>query len=100
MDLNARQAAAGNGVPDRDAGVGISGGIDQDPREFIFSLADQVANLAFMIGLDDGNLDSGGPLIGVSPRLMVSGVIGGSGRCAPGAIASKPINMVSNVKSS
>ena len=53
MNLHSRKAASGQGIADRNAGVGVSGWIDQNPGKFRARAADTVHDLAFVIALED-----------------------------------------------
>src|SRR5664279_5348924 len=58
MNLHGRKAAGGQGIPDRDACMSVSGRIDQNPGKFPLRVADAVHDLPFMIALEDLKLNA------------------------------------------
>jgi hypothetical protein len=52
MNLHGRKTAGGKGIAYRDAGMGISGRIDQDPVKFHARIPDPVDERSFVIALE------------------------------------------------
>ena len=51
VNFDGRNPHSGDGVPQRDTGVSVGGGVDDDDLKFVLGLLNPIDQLAFEIGL-------------------------------------------------